>query len=409
MVIAERDESGVRYRLLETLRQYAEKRLVETSESHHVYDRHLAHFAQVAAQTQQRWASPQQSDADALFDREWDNLRAAHSWAVTTARLDAADAIVAATGPHAFCHVTHEHGAWATRTLGRVTSEHQPNPTTYGWAAYWTYAGGDTEHAIELAQRGIDIAPEPDHPDTAVCWSSLVSANLAAGHHIEAQYAAGRGSQAAGRSGDRFASVWAQSHVVTAAFEVDVAAVGGHLARLASLAELTGAPSLLARVAFFQGRVKLWLQQPSDPEGALASYRRGVEWARMAGDVAHENWNLMGIVFAQAAIRSPDVGDVFREAITHLYDTRDWVGIWVAMIPLSSWLESSGNAEAAAIIFGYLEAHRTPWRGIDGRLQSLRAPHQHPQADQLITHGAAMDRDQLVAFALEQLTDPVKL
>jgi predicted ATPase/class 3 adenylate cyclase len=406
IVIAERDASGVRYRLLETLRQYAQERLVEIRESHHVYDRHLAHFAQVAGQTRQRWASPQQPDADAWFEREWDNLRAAHSWAVTEAHLDAADAIIAATGPYAHCHLIHEHGTWATRTLGADTSEHQSNPITYGWAAYWTYAGGDTEYAIELAHRGIDIAPEPEHPDTAVCWSSLVTANLAAGNHIEAQNAASRASQAADASRDRFASVWAQSHVVMAAFDADVAAVGGHVARLALLAEATGAPSLLARLAYFQGRVKLWLQQPTDPEGALATYRRGVEWARMAGDIAHENWNLLGIVFAEAVIQGPNLRDVFRDAISHLYDTRDWVGIWLAMIPVSSWLESTGNTEAATILFGYLEAHRTPWRGLDGRLQSLRGPHEHSQANQLIAQGAVMDRDQVAAFAVEQLARP---
>jgi hypothetical protein len=349
---------------------------------------------------------PQQPEADSLFECEWDNLRAAHSWAVATGRLEAADVLVAATGPHALCRVTHEHGDWARRTLDLHTIDRPAGPTTHGWAAFWAYSGGEIDHAIELADRGIAVAPEPDHPDTLVCWCSLMVANLAAGHHSGARDAARRGGRAAAGSRDRFAVAWTQWNIVTTAFDADIEYVKDTVARLTSLSEQIGAPSLLARAAYFEGRVKLWLQEPRDADGALASYGRGVEWARIARDISHENWNLTGIVFAKAELRSADMDDIFLYTLNRLHDTRDWIGIWITLIPLVSWLEATGNVEATTVICGHLDAHRTPWRGLDGRLNELRAPREHPQADQLRARGAAMDRDQLVAFALEQLTGP---
>ena len=408
MVIAERRESGVRYRLLETLRQYAEERLAEARDTAQVRDRHLTCFVDLSQQTQKLLASQQQPQADAVFEREWDNLRAAHVWAVSTARLADADALVAATGVHALCRVRHEHGAWARRTLELGTVDHHPNPTTYGWVAYWTYEDGEAERAIEVARRGVEVALGPEDPDTVLCWPSLVLACLAAGKPTEAKDAARRCVPPAETTQDRFAAAWCYAHLVVADFATEVAAVPVHLARFASLAEQIGAPSLLAFAAFFEGRMKLWLEQPADLDGALACYRRGIEWARSARDVAHENWNLLGVVFAEASRGSPELGDVFREAITRFYDTRDWVVTGVALIPLASWFETTGNAEAATVIYGHLVAHRAPYRDIDGRLQSLRAPREHPDGAHLVAQGAAMDREQLVAFALEQLTESGK-
>jgi predicted ATPase/class 3 adenylate cyclase len=406
MVVVQRGEAGVQYRLLETLRQYAEERLVETGDNADMRDRHLRHFVDLAERTRQRWTSVHQPDADAIFERDWDNLRAAHAWAITSGRLDAADAIVAATGPHALCRVRHEHGDWAARTLDADGAGCDPSATAFGWAAYWTYAGGDAEHAVAVARRGIDVWG-PDNADAVWCWSVLIAASLAAGDHITARTAAHYCVHAiATTSSDRFAVATLLAYLAEVAFVCDLPSIEPRVARLVSFAEQTGAPSILAWAAYYEGRVKLWVRQPRDSDGAIASYRRGLEWARVAGDVSHANVNLNGIVFATMELRGPEVCDVLQETISRFYDTRDWLKTGIALVALSSWLETVGNTEAATIILGHLDTHRTPWRNIDDRLTSLRGSRDHPDADMLIARGAAMDRDHLVAFALEQLTQP---
>jgi non-specific serine/threonine protein kinase len=81
LVLVERNASGEpRYRMLETVRQYAEDRLNESGESNAVRDRHLAHFVAFVKRAHPGFFT---RDADAWYrrlDRELSNLLAAHAW-----------------------------------------------------------------------------------------------------------------------------------------------------------------------------------------------------------------------------------------------------------------------------------------------------------------------------------------
>ena len=72
-------ESG-RYRLLETVRQYAQERLAESGEADATRDRHLAFFAALAEQARPGLVGPQQSQWLARLDAERENLLAANAW-----------------------------------------------------------------------------------------------------------------------------------------------------------------------------------------------------------------------------------------------------------------------------------------------------------------------------------------
>ena len=161
MVLSLRSPSGTRYRLLETLREYAEEQLHERGEVSSRRNHHLRRYVDVAVSGNELWAGTRQLDADALFEREWANIRAAHAWAVATNDLVAADLLVATTAQHAFIRRNREHGEWADRTLTLESADGHPNPTTYGWACHWAFHAGDFERSIELAHRGIRVAPAP--------------------------------------------------------------------------------------------------------------------------------------------------------------------------------------------------------------------------------------------------------
>lgn len=77
-------EHGARYRLLDTIRQYARERLVESGEAAAVRDRHLDFYRRFAMEAQQRWAGPEQAEWFERADLEHDNLRAALEWAEET-------------------------------------------------------------------------------------------------------------------------------------------------------------------------------------------------------------------------------------------------------------------------------------------------------------------------------------
>ncbi len=74
------DAEGGRYRLLDTVRQYAQEKLVETGDGDAARNRHLAFFLDFAAQARPALNGPDQATWLARLDLERENLLAAHAW-----------------------------------------------------------------------------------------------------------------------------------------------------------------------------------------------------------------------------------------------------------------------------------------------------------------------------------------
>jgi predicted ATPase/class 3 adenylate cyclase/DNA-binding CsgD family transcriptional regulator len=82
------DDTHGRYRMLETLRQYAATRLVEAGETARIRDAHLRWAATVFDMTQ--LFSSDRYDVEAVLDPELDNLRGAFEWSISRRDVDAA-------------------------------------------------------------------------------------------------------------------------------------------------------------------------------------------------------------------------------------------------------------------------------------------------------------------------------
>ncbi|MFF2536462.1 BTAD domain-containing putative transcriptional regulator [Streptomyces cyaneofuscatus] len=83
LVVAEPGEDGeMRYRLLETVGEYAVERLAEAGERDAVERRHLVHFRELARTTGPTMRGAGQRAAIAAIQREYENLRTAHRHAV---------------------------------------------------------------------------------------------------------------------------------------------------------------------------------------------------------------------------------------------------------------------------------------------------------------------------------------
>lgn len=81
LVVVERQKSGeTRYRLLETIRQYAGEKLSESGETEDTRDRHLNHFIQWAENAELHLNGGDQLPWLAQYEAEHDNLRAALEW-----------------------------------------------------------------------------------------------------------------------------------------------------------------------------------------------------------------------------------------------------------------------------------------------------------------------------------------
>jgi predicted ATPase/class 3 adenylate cyclase len=74
------EAGGERYRLLETVRQYALERLTESHEADAARTRHLGYYLALAEKARPGLAGPQQGEWLALLDTERENLLEAHAW-----------------------------------------------------------------------------------------------------------------------------------------------------------------------------------------------------------------------------------------------------------------------------------------------------------------------------------------
>jgi predicted ATPase/class 3 adenylate cyclase len=413
LVVATRFEGSTRYRLLETLRQYGEERLEERGETLVTRDRHLAHYVAVAKHAYELWMSERYWQGAAVFDREWDNFRAAHTTALMTGDFVRAEAILGATyGPS--MHEQHfEFLEWAERTLSAAQAAGRCTATTYGQAASFLFRLGDYDQAIDLATSGLDTAPvEPD--GALLCLTYLLAALGVEQRFAEARAAAERLDVLLWAEADPFLTAVAATAIVADSPWIGLASIPGHLDRLEDMARTTGAPQIQEFAALSRGLL-LQHRTPPDLAGALAAFQRGVEVARRTGSATMAGSNLQGVAICSVRLSLDTAADACREAITHCSQARHWNLVWVSAIAAVAQLLATGNLEPATVIYGYLEAHQPlvvidvvgrqlgleGWASGSEDVERLLAT---PDADRWRSQGAAMDRHQLVRYALEHLS-----
>jgi predicted ATPase/DNA-binding winged helix-turn-helix (wHTH) protein len=147
----------VRYRLLDTIRQYALEKLQAAGETRIVARAHLRHYTAMAEEAYQG-----RFEADAewldLLERELDNVRAALEWAAENDR-DAELALAGALGWFWSLHT--EHAAEGRTRLARALVDREEQTaavarTLTGAAMTLTWAGAPAE-AAALAARSVAI------------------------------------------------------------------------------------------------------------------------------------------------------------------------------------------------------------------------------------------------------------
>lgn len=77
---------GARYRILETIRQYAHEKLLGSGESDHLRERHLAYFHAFAEEAKQKLRTPAKRITVYQLQADLDNIRAALAWAFSEGR-----------------------------------------------------------------------------------------------------------------------------------------------------------------------------------------------------------------------------------------------------------------------------------------------------------------------------------
>ena len=115
LVHRERGPLGTRYRLLETIRQFAEDRLDQRGETVATRDRHLTEVVTLATALDHDARGADELLARRRLADEWDNIRSAHTWAIERGDLPPARAILDATFTSSSMQVRQTHQVMVDR------------------------------------------------------------------------------------------------------------------------------------------------------------------------------------------------------------------------------------------------------------------------------------------------------
>jgi predicted ATPase/class 3 adenylate cyclase len=163
-----------RYRMLETIRQYANEKLVEAGESYALRDRHVEYFLNLAETAEPHLTRPEQMEWLAQLDADYENLRSALEWALNKESAELSLRMCAALGW--FWYI---RGYWLEGTKWLQNALSKPSQQSYGEniarvkalyqdAALANYLD-DLEHLKNSAERSLALAQEvSDKRDIAI-------------------------------------------------------------------------------------------------------------------------------------------------------------------------------------------------------------------------------------------------
>ncbi|MGW8375313.1 BTAD domain-containing putative transcriptional regulator [Streptomyces sp. ODS28] len=380
VLIREESTGGVRFRLLEMLREYGRKRLSDSGLQTALRRRHRDWYLALAEQGEAEWFGPKQAGWAARMRLEHANLREALTFCLTTPGEGRAGVRLAAA--LCFFWVCCGHVEEAQHWLGRALAADR-EPSRERAKALWVlsriaYLRGDMPGSTATSQECCRLARTLGD-DAALAYGT---------HMAGAAALLGDDPQ---RAQDLFEDA---------------------LRRYAALGELNSVV-VMAQVQLAMAGVFI-----GAPDRAVRLCRR----ARTFCDVHDESWTLAYVLYAQAFAEwaMGDRGAATRHARESLRLKRDFcdrLGMAMA-VDLLGWIAAAeGRSHRAAVLLGAAEeAWNTiglPWFGS----AHWRAPHDegerlarqalgHEACEDAFRTGSRLDPYEVVALALETTAAP---
>ena len=166
LVVVEAREGEIRYRLLETIRQYSQERLLEAGEVARLQERHWTWYTGLVARAEPEVLGPRQVAWFNRFESEHDNLRAALRYLLERGEA----AIAARIGGGAFWHFWLYRGYLTEgRTiLERILAQFSEQTSLRAWvllnAGLSARFQGDSTRATILLEEGLDLSRTLSEP-----------------------------------------------------------------------------------------------------------------------------------------------------------------------------------------------------------------------------------------------------
>jgi predicted ATPase/class 3 adenylate cyclase len=168
LVVTENHDVDIRFRLLETIRQYGDERLADWGETNHIVARHARFYAGVLARTAENFYGPEQLVLARRLNVERGNIRAALNNAIDIGDTTLAVRL-AADNPNLQTNAATPMGEVllipATRVLEMPGAQDVPGYSRVLMLGAWlTLINGLYEEAEKLCQQALDAERRLAHP-----------------------------------------------------------------------------------------------------------------------------------------------------------------------------------------------------------------------------------------------------
>jgi predicted ATPase/class 3 adenylate cyclase len=345
LVMLEERDDGARYRMLETIRDYAREKLEQGGEAETTAIRHCEHYFAMAKEANHGLRGPQQADWIWKVEVELDNVRSA----IALSLAGGIDPFIAVKFAVAL------QGFWILRgysTEGRklvqaslALPQIQASTVAQAWALYVGAALAESQsdygEARNMLETCLELRRELGNPvDIAATLSTLSLARLQAGDADEAAAGESEALQIFRQLGDRVGEAIGLLHLGQISLHLgDDGQAGGHLEQCLAIArdikhqELEGECELVLGSSAFetgdraQASVRLkrsltvcreagdkrgeanalwWLGKVDLQEGDLASARQRLEESLLAFRAFEMREELLGCLEDQAILASAE-------------------------------------------------------------------------------------------------------
>jgi predicted ATPase len=158
LVLADRTHADSRYEMLETIRQYAQEKLVQLGDAERVRERHARWYAEFARSAGRGLYSADELEWDERLRLEIDNLQVAVAWAVGAGETDVAMRIGGSFPRQATARPLLGTAHLAEVALGVVAAdEHPAYARVLAEAAWAAVRRGDMSLALDRLHRSVEV------------------------------------------------------------------------------------------------------------------------------------------------------------------------------------------------------------------------------------------------------------
>jgi predicted ATPase len=355
---------GYRFSMLETIREFAVERLEGSSEAEKLLRRHAEYFAQLAEATETDHLGPEQATLRERFRTEWDNVRAALDWSVTSGESEL-----------------------GLRLAGSLTT-------------IWL----DRNLAVEGQRWLTALLDGPGEVKDSVRAKALMTGSMVAGVRSDFGQAAewGRAALALFRA-QRSEPGIAWSLTVTAMIPME-------LDRPEEAAPMLEEAEALMRKAGNSGGIRRVMHLRGQQAAGVGDISEGRRLLRQAAELSLEEKDLFSTASAFHSLGDIElsVGEIaaaesaYRDGLRIAWDTSAYRLVCYCLAGLAAVAAERGDAERAAKLWGFAEAYEERLR-FTMRARSLyaerldRAAADHPEQREA---GRRLDLDAAVEMAL---------